>query len=55
MAKFYEVHFAGEESSVYVVAGSSVALLWEGKLVRTLMTIKDCEALVSTGRATAHA
>lgn len=55
MAKFYEVHFDGEDSSVYVVVGNSVALLWEGELVRTLMTVKDCAALVSTGRATAHA
>lgn len=54
MTKFYEVHFEDEEPSLYVVLGSSVALLREGELVRTLMTVKDCNALVSTGRATAH-
>ncbi len=54
MTKFYEVPFDGEESSVYVVVGSGVALLWNGKLKRTLMTLHDCNELVRLKLATAH-
>lgn len=44
----------GDEPSVYVVLGNAVALLWDGRLERTLMTLKDCHDLVDTGWATAH-
>lgn len=54
MTKFYEVHFDGEDSSVYVVVGRGVALLDGGKLHRTLMTLADCEECVRLKLAAAY-
>lgn len=54
MTKFYEVAYEGEESSFYVVFGTSVGLFFQGQMHRTLMTLKDCEELVRCGHAVAH-
>lgn len=55
MTKFYEVAYEGEESSFYVVFGSTVGLYFQGAMSRTLMTLKDCEELVRCGHAVAYA
>ena len=55
MTKFYEVAWEGEESSFYVVFGSTVGLYFKGKMNRTLVTLKDCEELVRCGHAVAYA
>ena len=55
MTKFYEVAYEGEESSFYVVFGSTVGLFFQGAMSRTLMTLADCENLVLCGQAVAYA
>lgn len=54
MTKFYEVAYEGEESSFYVVFGSTVGLYFQGALSQTLMTLADCEKLVGCGHAVAY-
>lgn len=53
MVKFYEVPYEGEESSFYLVVGAKVLLFFQGELSRTLMTIDECDELVSLNLATA--
>lgn len=54
MVKFYEVAYENEESSFYVVFGSTVGLFFRGALHRTLITLEDCEKLVRSGHAVAY-
>lgn len=53
MPKFYEVPYEGEESSFYLVVGAKVLLFFQGELSRTLVTIEDCNDLVSLNLAIA--
>lgn len=54
MTKFYEVPFDGKESSFYIVFGNSVGLFFDGQMHTTLVTLADCEKLVSSGYAIAY-
>lgn len=55
MIKFFEIPFEGEDPSIYIVTGNTVALLWGGALVPTLMTLGNLEEGLRFGRVIAHA